>query len=115
MGKERIREALQRIVGSQNVLWKDVDLAVYEYDAGLGRGKPSFIAFAHDADQVAEIVKFLHPEGISYVARGSGTNLSGGTVPLNGGVVIELSRMNRILWYNIETRLSIDAQAEKII
>ncbi|MCX5907977.1 MAG: FAD-binding protein [Deltaproteobacteria bacterium] len=107
MEKERIREALQRIVGNQNVLWKDVDLAVYEYDAGLGRGKPSFIAFAHDADQVAQIVKFLYQEGISYVARGSGTNLSGGTVPLNGGVVIELSRMNRILEIDLENERAV--------
>ena len=102
MEKERIRGSLQRIVGGQNVLWKDVDLAVYEYDAGLGRGKPELVVFAHDADQVAQIVKFLYPEGISYVARGSGTNLSGGTVPLKGGVVIELSRMDRILEIDLE-------------
>ena len=102
MEKERIRGSLQRIVGGQNVLWKDVDLAVYEYDAGLGRGKPELVVFAHDADQVAQIVKFLYQEGISYVARGSGTNLSGGTVPLKGGVVIELSRMDRILEIDLE-------------
>ena len=102
MEKERIRGSLQRIVGGQNVLWNDVDLAVYEYDAGLGRGKPELVVFAHDADQVAQIVKLLYQEGISYVARGSGTNLSGGTVPAKGGVVIELSRMDRILEIDLE-------------
>jgi glycolate oxidase subunit GlcD len=102
MEKERIRRSLQRIVGGQNVLWNDVDLAVYEYDAGLGRGKPELVVFAHDADQVAQIVKLLYQEGISYVARGSGTNLSGGTVPAKGGVVIELSRMDRILEIDLE-------------
>lgn len=107
MEKGKTREALQRIVGSQNVLWKDVDLAVYEYDAGLGRGKPGFVAFAHNAEQVAQIVKFLYQEGISYVARGSGTNLSGGTVPLNGAVVIELSRMNRILEIDLENERAV--------
>ncbi len=107
MEKGKTREALQRIVGSQNVLWKDVDLAVYEYDAGLGRGKPAFVVFAHDGEQAARIVKFLYREGISYVARGSGTNLSGGTVPLNGAVVIELSRMNRILEIDLENERAI--------
>jgi glycolate oxidase len=97
MEKDSIRRELQKIVGSQNVLWKDVDLAVYEYDAGLGRGKPRFVVFTRTADEVANIVKFLYQKEISYVARGSGTNLTGGTVPLNGGVVIELSRMNKIL------------------
>jgi len=48
------------------------------------------------------VVTFLYHEGISYVARGSGTNLSGGTVPLNNGVVIEFSRMNKILEIDLE-------------
>lgn len=107
MEKERMRRELQRIVGNRNVLWKDVDLAVYEYDAGLGRGKPGFVVFAHTADEVSRVVTFLYREGISYVARGSGTNLSGGTVPLNGGVVIELSRMNKILEIDLENERAI--------
>ena len=102
MEKEHVRDALQRIVGKENVLWKDVDLAVYSYDAGLGKGKADLVAFIDNGDQVAQIVSFLYKEGISYVARGSGTNLTGGTVPLEGGVVIEFSRMNRILEIDIE-------------
>ncbi len=102
MDKEHVREALQRIVGKENVLWKDVDLAVYGYDAGLVKGKADLVAFVDNSDQVAQIVSLLCKEGISYVARGSGTNLTGGTVPLDGGVVIEFSRMNRILEIDIE-------------
>ena len=102
MEKEHVRDALQRIVGKENVLWKDVDLAVYSYDAGLGKGKADLVVFVDNSDQVAQIVSFLYKEGISYVARGSGTNLTGGTVPLEGGVVIEFSRMNRILEIDIE-------------
>jgi glycolate oxidase subunit GlcD len=102
MEKGRILKKLQEIVGPANVLWKEVDLAVYEYDAGLGRGKPGWVIFANTAEEVARAVKFLYPEGISFVARGAGTNLSGGTVPLNGGVVIELSRMKKILEIDLE-------------
>ena len=97
MEKNRTLKRLQEIVGAPNVLWKDVDLAVFEYDAGLNKEIPGFVVFTRTAEEVAQVVKFLHREGISYVARGSGTNLSGGTIPLNRGVVIELSRMNRIL------------------
>ena len=97
MEKDRILKRLQELVGPANVLWKEVDLAVFEYDAGLDKEKPSFVVFTQTAEDVAQVVKFLHQEGVSYVARGSGTNLSGGTIPLNRGVVIELSRMNRIL------------------
>ena len=102
MEKERVLKRLHEIVGKKDVLWKDVDLAVYEYDAGLGRGKPGMVVFAQAAEEVAEVVKFLYQEGISFVARGSGTNLSGGTVPLNGAAVIELSRMNKILEIDLE-------------
>jgi glycolate oxidase subunit GlcD len=97
MERDQILKKLQEIVGEPNVLWKDVDLAVFEYDAGLDKEVPGFVVFTRTAEEVAQVVKFLHREGISFVARGSGTNLSGGTVPLNRGVVIELSRMNRIL------------------
>ena len=102
MDKSQILKRLQEIVGPANVLWKEVDLAVYEYDAGLGRGKPGWVIFARTAGEVAQGVQYLYQEGISYVARGAGTNLSGGTLPLNGGVVIELSRMNKILEIDLE-------------
>jgi glycolate oxidase subunit GlcD len=102
MEKGQILNRLQEIVGLENVLWKEVDLAVYEYDAGLGRGKPGWVVFARTDEEVAQVVRFLYQEGISFLARGAGTNLSGGTVPLNGGVVIELSRMNKILEIDIE-------------
>jgi glycolate oxidase subunit GlcD len=107
MEKSQILQRLQAIVGPANVLWKEVDLAVFEYDAGLDKEKPSFVVFTPTAEDVAQVVKFLHQEGISYLARGSGTNLSGGTIPLNQGVVIELSRMNRIL--------EIDTQNERAL
>jgi len=97
VNRQEVLKNLQAIAGEKNVRWKDVDLTVFEYDAGLNRQKPSFVVFTETADAVAGVVRFLSREGISYVARGSGTNLSGGTIPLNGGVVIELSRMNRIL------------------
>ena len=102
MDKEQVRDALRRIVGKDNVLWKDVDLVVYSYDAGLAKGRAGLVAFVENSDQVAQIVSLLYREGISYVARGSGTNLTGGTVPMDGGVVIEFSRMNHILEIDIE-------------
>jgi glycolate oxidase len=101
MERDQILKKLQEIVGEPNVLWKEVDLAVFEYDAGLDKGVPSFVVFTRTAEEVARVVRFLHQGGISYVGRGSGTNLSGGTIPLNRGVVIELSRMNRILEIDI--------------
>src|SRR5512135_1878200 len=107
MDKDRVLKELKKILGNQSVLWKPVDLAVYEYDAGLGRGKPSFVVFPRTTEEVSRVAKFLYPGGISFVARGSGTNLSGGTIPLNGGVVLELSRMNKILEIDLENERAV--------
>ncbi|MCX5910747.1 MAG: FAD-binding protein, partial [Deltaproteobacteria bacterium] len=78
MDRDRILKELQKILGEGGVLWKPVDLAVFEYDAGLGRGKPSFVVFPRSTEEVSRVVRFLYQEGISFVPRGSGTNLSGG-------------------------------------
>jgi glycolate oxidase subunit GlcD len=94
---------LQEIVGNENVLWKEVDLAVYEYDASLYRGKPKAVVFTETPNQVSEVVKLLYAEGVPYVARGAGTNLSGGTV-IQDGVVIEISRMDKILDIDLENQ-----------
>ncbi|MFZ0053126.1 MAG: hypothetical protein WAK96_15225, partial [Desulfobaccales bacterium] len=67
MDKEQVRDALRRIVGKDNVLWKDVDLVVYGYDAGLAKGRADLVAFVENSDQVAQIVSLLYREGISYV------------------------------------------------
>jgi glycolate oxidase subunit GlcD len=106
MEQTSLIEKLQRIVGSEDVLWKDVDLAVYEYDASLYRGKPRAVVFPETAEQVSEVVKLLYGEGVPHVARGAGTNLSGGTV-IRDGVVIELSRMNKILDIDLENQTAL--------
>jgi glycolate oxidase len=94
--KQLIKE-LEGIVGREGVLHTPSHLATYGYDASLYQAKPEAIVLPRSSEQVAAIVRLTHREGIPIVARGSGTNLSGGSIPARGGVVIHLSRMNRIL------------------
>jgi D-lactate dehydrogenase (cytochrome) len=96
----RLKHRLNRLVGPEAVLDDPAGIAVYSYDSSLQTGVPAFVVFPESTEQVAEIVKLLHAERIPYVARGAGTNLSGGSVPLREGVVIALSRMRRILEVN---------------
>jgi glycolate oxidase len=88
---------LESIVGKGNVVHTRTGLLVYEYDASLNRSLPDAVAFATSTNQVSDLVNLANREGIPFLPRGSGTNLSGGTVPVRGGIIIELSRMNRIL------------------
>lgn len=88
---------LERIVGKGHVRSGPADREVYSYDASLARQVPGAVVFPADAIQTARIVRVASRSGMPYVPRGFGTNLSGGSVPPPGGLVICLTRMNRIL------------------
>ena len=93
---------LRQVVGEANVLDSGVNLRLYGYDAYLEERRPDAVVFVHATDEVAGVVKVCNRWGVPFVARGGGTNLSGGTIPVKGGVVIEMIRMNKIL--EIDTR-----------
>jgi len=104
MEREKLIEELARIVGKENILSSETDLMLYGYDASLFRGRPDCIVLPGSTEEVSKIVKFAHEVGIHVVARGSGTNLSGGTVPTKGGILLHFSRMNKILEIDIENQ-----------
>jgi glycolate oxidase len=88
---------LRTIVGRENVLDRSVDLQTYEYDAYLERHLPRAVVFVRSTAEVSAVVRALARREIPFVPRGCGTNLSGGSLPLEGAVVIEMTRMDRIL------------------
>jgi glycolate oxidase len=94
----RIFQELRSIVGSHGLVSSPEELHTYECD-GLThfRVMPLAVLLPSDTQQVQAIVRVCHRERIPFVARGSGTGLSGGALPVGNGVVISLARMNRIL------------------
>jgi glycolate oxidase len=90
-------DELRQIVGKANVLDAAVDLQLYQYDAYLEERRPDAVVFVHSTDEVAGVVRACNKYDVPFVPRGGGTNLSGGTIPFKGGVVLEMIRMNRIL------------------
>lgn len=102
--KSRILSKLPQILDPARVLDSDMDLALYGYDASLEKGMPDAVVLPESTEEVSRIAAFAHQHGIPLVARGSGTNLSGGTIPCCGGIVVHLSRMNRILEMDIPNR-----------
>ncbi|MDI7260979.1 MAG: FAD-linked oxidase C-terminal domain-containing protein [Thermodesulfobacteriota bacterium] len=107
MERERMVEELSKIVGKENVLSSETDLLLYGYDASLFKGKPDCIAFPGSTQEVSQIVRFCHREKIPVIARGSGTNLSGGTIPTRGGIILHFSRMNKIIEIDIENQRAV--------
>jgi len=96
--------ALKDVVGPDNVLSSRVDLSVYGYDASLIRRDPDVVVLPGSTDEVKRVVELANARKMPYVARGSGTNLSGGSIPLQGGIVLHLSRMSRILDIDLRNR-----------
>lgn len=90
-------ETLGAIVGDANLRVNAEDVLAYGTDA-LKRGHPAdAVVLPADTSQVAKVVTVCAAYGVPFVPRGAGTGYTGGAVPLHGGVVISLERMNRIL------------------
>ena len=93
-------------VAPGSLLTSASDLATYSYDGALDRARPDAVLVARSASDVRRAVAWCAENAVPFVARGAGTNLSGGCIPLKGGLVISLARMNRILSIDAEARVA---------
>jgi glycolate oxidase len=94
----RIVRELRAIVGPRGLITSAEELHTYECDALTNfRVMPLGVLLPESTEQVQSILRVCHRERIPFVARGSGTGLSGGALPVDNGIVISLTRMNRIL------------------
>ena len=106
--KVQLRRELESILGAGAVLSDPDELLVYESDGlTLFRALADFVVFPTSAEHVSAIVKLAHRERLPFVARGAGTGLSGGCLPAEGGVVISLMRMNRVLEVDYANQIAV--------
>jgi glycolate oxidase len=97
MLKPSIVKELKNIVGHDNLFTSPEELTVYSYDATQREALPWAVARPVAAEEVSKIVLLANRELFPVVPRGAGTGMSGGSVPVRGGVVLSFERMNRIL------------------
>src|SRR5688572_9460888 len=96
--KKALRREMEGFLGKGAVLSDPEELLVYESDGlTLFRALADFVVFPQTAEDVGALVRLANREGMPFVARGAGTGLSGGCLPAEGGLVISLMRMNRVL------------------
>ena len=96
-------QAFRSIVGNSGLITEPEQLHTYECDGLTNfRVLPAAVLLPSSAEQVQKIVQVCHRDKVPFVARGSGTGLSGGALPVKDGVVISLARMNRILEVDYE-------------
>ncbi|MES2708740.1 MAG: FAD-linked oxidase C-terminal domain-containing protein [Verrucomicrobiota bacterium] len=95
---DALLDALRAAIGAEHVLTSLEDLTPYSFDGTAAlKQKPGAVVFPADTAQVAACVRLAREHGVTIVPRGSGTGLSGGSLPLDGCLVICLVRMDRIL------------------
>jgi glycolate oxidase subunit GlcD len=103
-----ILQKLRDVAGKDAVIADETQLLVYECDAlPLFKHKPDAVVFAKDAKHVAAVVKVANEYSIPFLPRGAGTGLSGGALAAEGGIIIEMQRMNKILSIDVENRIAV--------
>jgi len=107
MALEQLSRALRQIVGDHYVLVEKEDVIVYEQDGSIFQVMPEIVALPGDVEQVAAVVKAAKRANVPIVPRGSGTGLAGGAVPAEGGIILSLTRLNRILKIDLENRIAV--------
>ena len=85
-------KTLQDIVGPANVSVSRAYTELYSYDGSVVKATPGVVVFPADSSEAAGVVRAAHGAGVPFVPRGFGTNLSGGTVPPEGG-----ARVSRVV------------------
>src|SRR5713226_6517365 len=99
---------LRAVVGPDAILTSHSDLLVYECDGyTIEKNKPDVVVFPTTTEQVVQIVKLCNEVKVPFLARGAGTSLAGGCLPVGGGVMIALTRMKRILEVNYRDRYAV--------
>ncbi len=101
-------DALARTIPAKRLLTQSPQLASYESDALTAfRSRPAAVVLAETQAEIIATVRLCHQYRVPFVARGSGTSLSGGSLPIQDGIVIALNRLNRIIRLDPQERIAI--------
>src|SRR6202008_4070504 len=104
--REEIVAMLRSIVPGEGVIATERELKPYECDGLTAyRQLPMVVVLPETTEQVAEVLRYCHDEGIRVVPRGAGTSLSGGALPLADGVLLGMAKFNRIREIDFENRV----------
>ena len=99
--------ALHTIFGADACSTDEAERLAYAYDNSRRHAMPDAVVFVHEHVQVESLVRACREHRIPVIARGRGTNTTGATVPVEGGVVVSFERMNRIVRIDPDNRLAI--------
>ncbi len=98
---------IEKIVGKENCSCAREDLLCYAYDATHHVYYPDAVVFPKDAQEVSAVLRLANQEGFSVTPRGAGSGMTGGSLPTSGGVVLVMTRLNRILSIDTDNLIAV--------
>lgn len=104
---EALRKRLAQAFDAEALLLSPAQRLSYGYDNSREQAMPAAVVLPHETAQVLELVRACRAHGMPIIARGRGTNTTGASVPVHGGVVVSFERMNRLLALTPEDRLAV--------
>jgi glycolate oxidase len=105
--QDSLKQEIAAVVGPEQTLTGEEDRWCYAYDATDLTHLPDLVVFPGNAAEISRIVKLANQHRFPVVPRGAGTGRAGGSVPVRGGVVLVMTRLNRILEINPEDMLAV--------
>ena len=111
--EQRIIDEIEKVVGKDGYSTSVADLYTYGFDASIFHKTPDIVVQPRTTEQVSEIMKIACRERIPVVPRGAGTGLCGSAVPIKGGIIMAMQRMNKVvklsiadLWVDVEAGMN---------
>ncbi|MDH7488736.1 MAG: FAD-linked oxidase C-terminal domain-containing protein [Anaerolineae bacterium] len=106
MIEPRVIKELEAVVGKEYVLSSPEDLIAYSYDSTFEEHKPDIIVSPANTEEVSQVMRIAYRENIPVVPRGMGSGLAAASIPYSGGMVLNLTRLNRILEIDQENMIA---------
>ncbi|MBP3040626.1 FAD-binding protein [Bacillaceae bacterium Marseille-Q3522] len=108
MTDPHIKNLANIVGGKRSILYHKEDLLAYDCDGfTIHKHLPRAVVFPDSSEEVAQIVKYCSEHKLPFLARGAGTGLSGGAIPLNNEVIISMVRMKKLLHVDLENRRAV--------
>jgi glycolate oxidase len=104
---EHILTQLTAIVGAGNVSADTVDRITHSFDATQQQALPDVVVHPANADEISRIVRLANAEKMPLLPRGAGSGFTGGSLPIRGGIVVAMTRMNRILEIDTDNLIAV--------
>ncbi len=105
---KHIRNLAALVDGPRSILYKKSELLAYDCDGfTIHKHLPKAVVFPKNTQEVSKLVKYCSDNGLPFLARGAGTGLSGGAIPINGEVIISMVRMKKLISVDLENRRAV--------